>query len=67
MPLHQSCLPATPVKVSRALVLVGVVLIRTLVVHVVLVVHLLGLSLGFVLSLFAVEPVLSLGFRLGSS
>jgi hypothetical protein len=48
-----------------ALVLVGVVLVGALVVHVVLVVHLLGLSLGLALGLLAVEPVLALGLSLG--
>jgi hypothetical protein len=56
-------LPAAPLKVPRAVVLVGVVLIRTLAVNVVLVVHLLGLALSLVLGLLAVEEVLALCLR----
>jgi hypothetical protein len=49
--------------VSRTVILVGVVLIRTLAVNVVLVVHLLGLALSLVLGLLAVEEVLALCLR----
>jgi hypothetical protein len=56
-------LPAAPLKVFRAVILVGVVLIRALAVNVVLVVHLLGLALSLVRGLLAIEEVLALCLR----
>lgn len=50
----------------RAPVLVGIILVRTLAVHVVLVVHVLGLSLSLMLGLLAVKPVLALCLGLPS-
>jgi hypothetical protein len=49
--------------VFRAVILVGVVLIRALAVNVVLVVHLLGLALSLVRGLLAIEEVLALCLR----
>jgi hypothetical protein len=54
-------LPPTVLEVLRATVLVGVVLVRTLVVDVVLIVHLLSVLLRLALGLLLVEPVLALG------
>lgn len=54
-------LPSALLEALRAIVLVGIVLISTVVVNVLLVVHLLRVLLGLALCLFAVEPVLALG------
>jgi hypothetical protein len=47
--------------VLRAVILVGIVLIRTVVVDVVLIVHALCILLCLALCLLPVEPVLALG------
>ena len=56
-------LPPATVKVLRAVILVGIVLIRTVVVDVVFIVHALSILLRLALCLLPVEPVLALGLR----
>jgi hypothetical protein len=60
-------LPPAPLKMLGTAILVRIVLIRTLVIDIMFVVHLLGLFLCLSLSLFAVEPVLALGLCLHCS
>jgi hypothetical protein len=53
-------LPAAPFKVLGAIVLVGVVLVRTLTIDVVLVVHLFSLSLRLMFGLLTIEEIFTL-------
>lgn len=54
-------LPVTVLDLLWRVVLVGVVLVGALATLVVLLVHMLGVSLGLVFGLLAVEEVLALG------
>lgn len=58
--LPPTLIKVPPTEVLGLPVLVGIILVRTLVVHIMLIVHVLSLLLRMALRLLAVEPVLSL-------